>query len=178
MIDASEVLGSRQLAGVRVSPVGLFRRIEANTQGAAGPVLVSGTLVIAIADKIGGERAGGSREADAEVSARTPTFGDWGFLAVTESDLGLFTTQPPKMAGRRLGSIVVRASRSTVVSADLAGGWRHPTMYVLSSAPLRISFSDGTAWAVEVSRFYRRQAKSVVRALKQRAPFAEGRPPK
>jgi hypothetical protein len=36
---------------------------------------------------------------------------------------------------------------------------------VLSPAPLRITFTDGTAWAFEVNRFSRRRAKHLVRTL-------------
>lgn len=169
MIDASALLGSEQLAGVVVSPVGLFRQAEAGTTASAGPAVVSGRLGIAIADKIGGEQAVETRNQDAEISARSPQFGQWGFLAVTEHDLGLTTTEPPKMAGRRLGTLVVQVPRSTVRSAELAGGWRHPTLYIFSSAPLRITFTDGTAWALEVSRFYRRHAKRVVSTLNSHA---------
>jgi hypothetical protein len=48
---------------------------------------------------------------------------------------------------------------------ELEGGWRHPTLYMFSSAPLRIMFADGTTWVFEVARFYRRHAMRVVRAL-------------
>jgi hypothetical protein len=165
VIDASDLLGAPQLAGVVVSPVGLFRSIESNLTAMPGGVIVPGSTGPAISDKLGGKSASEQRQADAEASATTPDCGKWGFLAVTDRDVALTTTQPPKMVGRRLGEIVERVPRSTVTAARLAGGWRHPTLYMFSSAPFRILFADGTAWVFEVSRFYRRHARHVVRAL-------------
>jgi hypothetical protein len=55
--------------------------------------------------------------------------------------------------------------RSAIAATELEGGWRHPTLYMFSSAPFRIVFADGTTWVFEVARFYRRHAKRVVRAL-------------
>ncbi len=164
-MDASDLLGGPQLAGVVVSPVGLFRGIESNMAVMSGGVVVPGSTGPAIADKLGGDRAAEQRQADAGASAQTPDCGKWGFLAVGEGDVALTTTEPPKMVGRRLGKIVERVPRSTVTAAELRGGWRHPTLYLFSSAPLRIVFADGTTWVFEVARFYRRHAKHVVRAL-------------
>jgi hypothetical protein len=165
VIDASDLLGSPQLAGVVVSPVGLFRHIESNMTVMSGGVVVPGTTGPVISDKLGGSQAAKQREADAGASAQTPDCGKWGFLAVGERDVALTTTQPPKLVGRRLGELVERAPRSTITAVSLEGGWRHPTLYLFSSAPLRIVFADGTTWAFEVARFYRRHAKRVAHAL-------------
>jgi hypothetical protein len=131
----------------------------------SGGVVVPGSTGPAISDKLSGVHAAKQREADTGASAQTPDCGKWGFLAVSERDLALTTMRPPKMVGRQLGELVERVPRSTITSSELDGGWRHPTLYMLSSAPLRIMFADGTAWAFEVSRLYRRRAKRVVSAL-------------
>jgi hypothetical protein len=39
---------------------------------------------------------------------------------------------------------------------------------MFSLAPLRIAFTDGTAWAFEVSRFSRGPGKHLVRTLQSR----------
>ncbi len=168
MINASDLLGAPQIAGVVVSPIGLLRKIESSQTGFAGGVAVSGKLGPMISDKLAGESAAEERQRDSAVSHSTPECGNWGYLAVTDTELALTTTEAAKTVGRRLGQLVTRVPRSTVAHAELAGGWRHPMLYVLSSAPLRFTFTDGTAWAFEVSRFYRRRAKRVVRALQSR----------
>jgi hypothetical protein len=84
VIDASGLLGAPQLAGVVVSPVGLFRSIESNLTAMPGGVIVPGSTGPAISDKLGGKSAAEQRQADAEASANTPDCGKWGFLAVTE----------------------------------------------------------------------------------------------
>jgi hypothetical protein len=53
------------------------------------------------------------------------------------------------------------------VSVELGGGWPHVAYYILSAAPLTITFKDGSAWQMEVSRFLRRNGKALVRALSQ-----------
>jgi hypothetical protein len=165
VIDASDLLGASQLAGVVVSPVGLFRSIESNMTVMSGGVVVPGSTGPAIADRLGGKGAAEQREENMEASAQTPDCGKWGFLAVSDRDVVLTTKQPPKMVGRQLGDLVERVPRDRITEAELEGGWRHPTLSLLSSAPFRITFADGTTWAFEVSRFYRRHAKRVVRTL-------------
>jgi hypothetical protein len=165
VIDASDLLGESQLAGVVVSPVGLFRRLESSVTVGAGVVVVPGSTGPAIAGKLGGTSASELRRADAEASVATPDCGQWGFLAVSERQLALTSTQPPKLVGRRLGEIVEHVARSTITAVELESGWRHFGVYLFSSAPLRITFADGTTWTFEVARFYRRHAKRVVGAL-------------
>jgi hypothetical protein len=124
VIDASDLLGAPQLAGVVVSPVGLFRKIESNLTVVSGGVVVPGSTGPAISDKLAGQQAAEQREADTGASAQTPDCGKWGFLAVSERDVALTTTQPPKMVGRQLGELVERVPRTMVTAAELEGGWR------------------------------------------------------
>jgi hypothetical protein len=165
-IDASEMLGSQQLAGVRVNPWGAMRRIEAHTSSAAGGLLVSGRTVVAAGDKISGRKGVESRERWAQLAAATPPFGLVGFLALTASELALLTTKlrSPGIVGKP-EAVVARVPRGDVVSAELGGGWPHLAYYILSSAPLTITFKDGSAWQMEVSRFLRRHGRALVHAL-------------
>jgi hypothetical protein len=160
VINASELLGAPQIAGVGVNPIGWQRRQM------AGSVAYGNRLSPWIGDKLAGERGAQQRRRDAEASASTPKSGGWGYLAVTDTELALTTTEAAKWgAGRQLGQLVTRVPRTTVAHIELAGGWLHPTLYVLSPAPLRITFTDGTAWAFEISRFSRGRAKRVVHTL-------------
>jgi hypothetical protein len=156
VIDASDLLAAPQLAGVVVSPVGLFRKIESSMTVISGGVVVPGSTGPAISDKLTGARAAEQREADAGASAG-------GDVPLADSE-----SNRRSWVGGRLGEIVERVPRSAITAAELEGGWRHPTLYMFSSAPLRITFADGTSWVFEVARFYRRHAKRVVRALGHR----------
>jgi hypothetical protein len=164
VINASDLLGAPQIAGVVVSPPGFFRRKES----APGHAFGSPTLGW-ISNKLAGERGREERRRDADASKNTPECGDYGYLAVTDTDLALTTAEFRKGgAGLKLGQLVTRVPRSTVAQVELAGGSRHPTLYILSPAPLRIAFTDGTAWAFEVNRFSRGRAKRLVRSLQSR----------
>lgn len=160
VINASDLLGAPQIAGVAVYPIGWQRR------GMAHSAMYANRLSPWIGDKLAGERGAQQRRRDAAASDSTPKYGDCGYLAATGTELALTTTEAAKWgAGRQLGQLVTRVPRGAVAHVELAGGWLHPTLYVLSAPPLRITFTDGTAWAFEVNRFSRRRAKRLVRAL-------------
>jgi hypothetical protein len=171
-LDASEMLGSRQLAGVRVNPWGAMRRQTARTSGVASGVFVSGRTVVAAGDRIAGKKGAEARERWATLAAATPQFGPVGFLALTANELALMTTKLKQPASTKLEGVVARVPREDVVSVELAGGWPHLAYYILSAAPLTITFKDGSAWQMEVSRFLRHNGKAFVRALRAepRAP--------
>jgi hypothetical protein len=164
-LDASKMLGSPQLAGVRVNPWGAMRRIEASTVSGGSGVFVSGGSVVAAGDKIAGKKGAEQRERWAQLAAATPQFGPIGFLALTASELALMTTKLNNAVSADLEAVLARVPRGDVASAELVGGWPHVSYYFLSSAPLTITFNDGSAWQVEVSRFLRRYAKRLVQAL-------------
>jgi hypothetical protein len=169
VINASDLLGAPQIAGVEVSPVGYFRASEAKAAHATTGGFVPGTIRPTISERLGSERAAEKRRQDAAASKSTPNYGNWGYLAVTDTELALTTTEPGKGGvGRRLGQLVTRVPRGTVAHVELAGDWRHPTLYILSSAPLRLTFTDGTPWAFEVKRFSRGRAKRLVGTLQSR----------
>ena len=164
-LDASEMLGSQQLAGVRVNPWGAMRRQTAHTSSAASGVFVSGRTVVAAGDAIAGKEGAQTRERWAQLAAATPQFVPVGFLALTANELALMTTKLTQPASTKLESVVARVPRGDVVSAELGGGWPHVAYYILSAAPLTITFKDGSAWQMEVSRFLRRNGKALVQAL-------------
>jgi hypothetical protein len=165
VINTSELLGTPQIAGVVVSPIGLFRKAESGQTAFVGGTVVSGAIGVVIGDKLGGKRAAQQRARDAAVSNSTPDCGNAGYLAVTDAELVLTSTEYSNRSGLQLGDLVTRVPRATITHAELAGGWQHPTLYMFSPAPLRITFTEGTAWAFEVNRFARRRAKHLVRTL-------------
>ena len=134
-LDASQVLGSPQLAGAKVNPRGMARRVAGG---------VTGTLPARIA-------YGPSVRASAE----TPTFGRLAFVAVTESELALIKLKSG-VVRVFLDEVVERVPRSAVASAELGGG---------VAPPLTIVFTDGSTWDLEVPRPSKGHAKAVVDEL-------------
>jgi hypothetical protein len=137
-IDASDLLGSVQLAAVKVNPRGMAQRVSRNVT--PGPIgAVSSKIVFH-----------GSQQADV---SQTPFFGRNGLLAVTAEELvliklksGLVTLKPD--------IVVARVPRADVVSAEISGGGVAPG--------LTVSLRTGVTWFVEFTRPSKRHAESVV----------------
>jgi hypothetical protein len=163
--DASHLLGSPQLAGVRVNPWGAFRRAEASTTAFSGGIPVSGKLGVAIGDALGGDAAAQERKRAAELAASTPGFGNLGYLALTAHELALITTKVTGAAKMTLVEAVGRVPLSEVTSAQLGGGWPHLSYFIFSPAPLTITLRDGAAWEMEISRVFRKRGRRFVRVL-------------
>ena len=145
-LDASQLLGSPQLAGVKVSPRGLTKSTAFGSAGLG----VGGLLGAAVSATAGGHAG----RQQAGMAAETPKFGRVAYLAVTSEELALI-----KLTGAvtfKLDQVIVRAPRSEVASAELGR----------SLAPsLTITFGDGRSWQLEVARVSKKDAESVVRAL-------------
>jgi hypothetical protein len=139
--NASELLGSPQLAGVTVESVGYARA----TALAPGPTNAS-PLERGIAAKIVDPK--GDR-------AQTPRFGA-GFLTVTSTELALIGLRSGAWAVN-LSGVIARVPRSDVASAELHGGG--------SVGLLTIRFHNGDTWYVEVLKVHQRPAPKVVAAL-------------
>ncbi|MGA8680285.1 MAG: hypothetical protein ABSB54_07240 [Acidimicrobiales bacterium] len=138
--DASSLLGSPQIAGVRVAAVGVARASARTMGGVAGGVL---------GDVLGGKIVG----VDA-IPAQTPQFGRLGFLALTQTELAL-TTMKGSMIPKPF-KVVARVPRSEVISAELGTG---------VVAPLTIRFAGGKIWQVEVSKLVQKDARALADAL-------------
>ena len=147
-LDASSVLGSPQLAGVKVNPRG------AGTSKAAASAGLGGGLLGAAVGAAAGMKAEQKQAATASAST-TPTFGRLAYLAVTESELALIKLKSG-MVSVRLDEVIVRVARSEVASAEMGGG---------VSPSLAIGFSDGGSWQLEVPRPSKKHAQEVVEAL-------------
>ena len=134
-LDASQMLGSPQLAGVKVNPRGMAKRVARNVSGGLPARLAYGT--------------------SSPVTSETPHFGRLAYLVVTESELALVTLKSG-IARVFLNEVVQRVPRTAVHSAELGGG---------VAPPLTINFADGGSWQVEVPRPSKRYATTVVSLL-------------
>jgi len=133
-LDASALLGSHQIAGVRVQHMGQFKRDVASlpASGLAGTALVGG------AGEIGARIVAGRSQA---VPAQTPEFErKQVFLAITDKELALVNT---KIGGWsvKLTEVLTRIPRGDVVSAEVGRG---------PAPPLTITLADGEIWQFEI----------------------------
>lgn len=149
--DAGEVLGSPQLAGVKVNPRGMAK---SKSMGMSG--MYAG-VIGAAAGAAAGMRAEKKQRRMAAESV-TPKFGRLAYLAVTASEVALVEMKLKGMVGLELRDVIVRVPRSEVASAELGGGG-------LFSPPLTITFTNGSTWQLEVPRPNKKQAKEVVETL-------------
>jgi len=150
--DASEVLGSTQLAGVKVNPRGFGKSPGANFSGMyAGAV---GAVISATA-------AGRAKKQEAEAAAvsKAPDFGRLAYLAVTADELALVELKLKGQVGLELKQVIARIPRSELASAELGGG------QTIFSPPLTITFKSGDKWLLEVPRPSKKQARQVVAVL-------------
>lgn len=164
-VDASEFLGTPQVDGVRVNPFGAMRSVEKRMLANSGGIPVSGNLAVAVGDRMAGKTGRETRVQNEQLANVTPAFGKLGYLAVTADEIVLMTTKLKGQAGLSMVDVVARTPRGDVASAEIGGGWRHISYSIISAAPFRITFTDGTIWQTEVSRFSRKHGKSVVRTL-------------
>jgi hypothetical protein len=154
-LDSSALVGSMQLAGAKVNPLGTTSAIAGASS--AGGDLASNVVADVVDASIFARRRARER---AHVAVSTaPDFGRLGFLAVTAEELILIgMTAPTGTSAARLGAVLVRVDRREVRSADLKRS-------MLYASPLTITFADKTAWLLEVPRLARRSAQRVVQAL-------------
>ncbi len=140
MVDASQTLGSPQIAGLMVDPKGY---------GAAGYAAAGHALGTA------GMAAPGGR-ARRDQSLRDVVFDTprpWsGLLALTEQELAL-------VAGRGYSKVIARVPRSEIAFAKQYG---HAFP---ASAPFVIVFKNGHGWHFEVRWTHARAAKKILPLL-------------
>ena len=148
-IDASGVLGSRQLAGVKVNPPGYAWRLARNQTGNMAADFV-----------LGGQPRSGRAE--------TPRFGRLAYLAVTDQELALVRLRPRRVVMLQAAEVIARTPRSQLQTAELLPG------YV---APLEIAFAGGGTWRLEVPPPSKRYARAVVHALGGRIVTRKSLPP-
>jgi hypothetical protein len=142
-LDASQLLGSAQLAGCKVNPRGTNKA----TMSRAGGGGIGGAVASTVASKrVGAERA----QAAATV---TPSFQMIGWLALTDSELALVSID--RKRGLSLDQVLGRVPRADVRSVEL--GKAAP----LVSKPLTITFTNGDQWIVEVPALGKGDVKQI-----------------
>jgi hypothetical protein len=136
-IDASGLLGTRQIAGVKVNRPG-FAAGLARRQGSA---LAAG-IMLGSQPQLG--------------AADTPPFGKLAFLVVTDQEVALVKLRSTKAVMLKAAEVIARVPRSQVQTAELGPG------YVTA---LTIIFTGGSTWRLEIPPPSKRHARTVVQAL-------------
>jgi hypothetical protein len=147
--DASEVLGSPQLAGVTVNPRGLAKSRSLGMSG------IYAGLIGAVVSSFASMKAG-QKQAKIAAESQTPEFKRIALLAVTADELALVSLVKIKgKSGLEPQDVIVRVPRGEVASAELGGGG-------IYSPPLTITFRNGDIWQLETPRPFKKKAQEVV----------------
>lgn len=148
-IDASGLLGARQIAGVNVLPRG-GTMARAWRQGG----VVGGGLIGAGAGELA---SGKAAKKGAAAAAETPVFKGQALLALTDADVALVKLKAGLM-GSKPNEIIARVPREEVTEATLADGM---------VPKLSITFADGSSWSMDVPRVVKKQGdtKRIVELL-------------
>ena len=150
--DASAILGSPQLAGVKVNPRGMAKKQSAPFVG-----MYAGVVGAVISASAGGKA--NKQAAKYEAESEAPRFGRLAWLAVTDEELALVELKLKGQVGLELKDVIVRVARGEFASAELGGAAN------IFSPPLTINFKGGERWELEVPRPARKQAQRVVDVL-------------
>lgn len=138
-IDASELIGAPQIAGVKVMSRGATMGRAVNQGGLA----VGGLIGAA-----GGALASGkTAKKGAADRAETPEFKGQALLALTDDEVVLVKLKQGAMSAKPT-EVLARAPRDQVTTAELAGGL---------VPKLSIAFADGSAWSMDVPRVVKKQ---------------------
>jgi hypothetical protein len=154
MVDASQALGSPQIAALLVDRKGFGASAYRSAGYAAGPL---GPAVATVLQRLTGKGRRKGEESLREVVFDTPSPGA-GLLALTDQELAL-------VAGQGYSKVVGRVSRSDIVSAArLGGGFPNPTFALV------IVFANGHGWSFDVRWNRGRAAKKFLPLLKAEQP--------
>lgn len=145
-VDASDVLGSQQVAGLWIQPRNSAKQMVGR---------VAGSVVGGMAGSVAGSAATGEFKGAPE---GTPNFGKVAFLALSGDELALIGVQKgihlrPKLAD----DAVARVSKTAVAGAELGDG--------KLASPLTISFTNGVTWDFEIPRARRAAGETFVAAI-------------
>lgn len=155
MEDASQALGSPQIAGLLVDPKGTGATAYRSAGYAAGP---AGPATAVALQRVTGRGRRKDQQSLRDVVFDTPHLGG-GLLALTEQDLAL-------VAGRGYSKVIARIPRSEIAFAKQYGH-AFPT-----TAPFVIVFKNGHGWYFEVRWNRVRAAKKILPLLNAEQPTA------
>ena len=148
--DASEILGSPQVAGARVMDTGAIARHAAGLGGVGLVGGVTGAVLSPSATELV-ERHQKAEQAGSE----TPALRGGAFLAASADDLALITVKVG-MVKSSLNKVLARIPRSDVKSVAYEGG-------VVSK--LTVSLTDDTTWSFHVPKNGANAAKEFAAAI-------------
>jgi hypothetical protein len=138
-IDASELLGAPQIAGVKVMARGATMGRAWNQGGAAAGGLIGAA---------GGAFASGKASKKGSAGrAETPEFKGQALLALTDDEIALIKLKQGAVSAKPT-EVIARAPRDQVTAANVSSGL---------VPKLSISFADGSAWAMDVPRVVKKQ---------------------
>lgn len=140
-IDASELLGAPQIAAVKVMARGATMSRAWNQGGAAGGLI--GAVGGAFASGKAGQKGVAER-------AETPPFRGQALLALTDAEVALVGLKQGAISAKPT-AVIARAPRDQITDATMSGGL---------VPKLSISFSDGSAWSMDVPRVVKKQGDS------------------
>lgn len=151
-LDASSLLGTRQIAGVQVSPLGTYKKQVSSMRKTPGLALGSVVWRLILRRKLAAEQ---------ELAAHSdaPDIGNRAYAAVTGDALVLVGVDTRTRV--RLTEVIARVPREDVASLEL-GKSGAPG----ASLPLTITLRDGRRWLFEVARLNRGHAQELVGALR------------
>src|SRR6185437_8926529 len=137
-IDASELLGAPQIAGVKVMARGATMSRAWNQGGAAGGLIgaAGGALASGKASKKG-----------SAARADTPEFKGQALLVLTDDEVALVKLKQGAVSAKPT-EVIARAPRDQVAEANLANGL---------VPKLSITFTDGSTWSMDVPRVVKKQ---------------------
>jgi hypothetical protein len=147
-LNASDILGSPEVAGCKVNPRGANKGTIAKAGVGQGLGGVAAGVV-----------AGKKRKAEVAEAATavTPSFGTIAWLALTAEELALVDIEVKR--GLKLSNVLARVPRSEITSVVL--GKAPP----LISKPLTISLANGDHWILEVPALGKGGVKDIVGAF-------------
>jgi hypothetical protein len=138
-IDASELLGAPQIAGVKVMARGATMGRALNQGGVSAGGLIGAA---------GGALAGGkAAKGGAAARADTPEFKGQALLVLTDTEVALVKLKQGAISAKPT-EVIARAPRDQVSDATVSSGL---------VPKLSISFSDGSAWSMDVPRVVKKQ---------------------
>ena len=149
-LDATEILGAAQIAGVKVNPRGMGKRTAAPFAGMYTGIVGAG---IGAAKSLRADQG----KVGFAAASDTPKFGKLAYLVVTAEEVALIAVKS-KLLTVYLSETITRVPRSEVASVEFTGGG----MY---SDPLTVTFKSGDSWALEVPKPSKKSAKELAAAI-------------
>jgi hypothetical protein len=147
-LDASDILGTQQLAGTLVNRRGSFHKTLTQSNAALGAGLSGPVAGLFLKKDI-------AREAVEAAASTAPDFGGHGYLALTADEIVLLSTKKGLMSAKP-AAVLARVPRAEIAGVTLGDGM----------APgLSLLFDDGQAWSFDITPATKKGAKVLVDVL-------------